>query len=65
MGSEMCIRDSSGTVLGLIVAPGADIEAIRTKIKDYDLGVFYLDTVRLTNQGMQIRKCKLDDPFTK
>ena len=51
--------------LGLIVAPGADIEAIRTKIKDYDLGVFYLDTVRLTNQGMQIRKCKLDDPFTK
>ena len=65
LGGKGVICAHSGTVLGLIVAPGADIEAIRTKIKDYDLGVFYLDTVRLTNQGMQIRKCKLDDPFTK
>ena len=65
LGGKGVICAHSGTVLGLIVAPGADIEAIRTKIKDYDLGVFYLDTVRLTNQGMQIRKCKLNDPFTK
>ena len=65
LGGKGVICAHSGTVLGLIVAPGADIEAIRTKIKDYDLGVFYLDTVRLTNQGMQIRKCKLDDPFTE
>ena len=65
LGGKGVICAHSGTVLGLIVAPGADIEAIRAKIKDYDLGVFYLDTVRLTNQGMQIRKCKLDDPFTK
>lgn len=40
LGGKGVICAHSGTVLGLIVAPGADIEAIRTKIKDYDLGVF-------------------------
>lgn len=65
LGGKGVICAHSGTVLGLIVEPSVDAGMIRKQIEKYDLGISYLDTVHLTNQGMQIRKCSCDESFSK
>ena len=78
---QMCIRDRfysigtkaggkgvicahSGTVLGLIVSIEDDISSIKKEM-DKIASITYLDSVTVTNEGMQIRKGNIDDFIAK
>lgn len=59
-GGKGVICAHSGTVLGLIVPPKSDISTIRQEM-DTISTVTYLDTVSVTNEGMQIRECDINE----
>ena len=54
----------SGTVLGLIVSIEDDISSIKKEM-DKIASITYLDSVTVTNEGMQIRKGNIDDFIAK
>ena len=54
LGGKGVICAHSGTVLGLILPPGADAEPVKQAIEKEVEQVTFLDHVSLTNRGMQV-----------
>lgn len=63
-GGKGVICAHSGTVLGLIVSIEDDISSIKKEM-DEIASITYLDSVTVTNEGMQIRKGNIDDFIAK
>lgn len=62
MGGKGVICAHSGTVLGLILPPDKDGTLVRSFLDEHLEGrVSFLDLVHITNQGMQCRKCDMND----
>lgn len=61
-GGKGVICAHSGTVLGLILPMDRDAEAVRSFLDEKMKGrISFLDLVHITNQGMQCRKCDVND----
>lgn len=61
LGGEGVICAHSGTVLGLILNPSLNSDAVRRGMDKYCCEMTYIDTVRISNQGLRIRKCEINE----
>lgn len=60
VGGKGVICAHSGTVLGLIVSPEADISSMKAEMASVS-SITYLDTVSVTNEGMQVKECDINE----